>query len=433
MGFNVVYLPPIHPIGWAHRKGPNNSVAAGEGDPGSPWAIGAVTGGHKSIHPDLGTLDDFRLLIEAAKANGLSLAMDIAFQCSPDHPYVRQHPEWFKKRADGSIQYAENPPKKYQDIYPFDFECADWQALWQELKSVFEFWIAQGVSIFRVDNPHTKPFPFWQWVIAEIRVQRPDVIFLAEAFTRPKIMNRLAKIGFSQSYTYFTWRNRRMEIEQYFTELTRPPLSDFFRPNLWPNTPDILPEYLQFGGRPAFCIRVILAATLGANYGVYGPAFELLEAAPLKAGGEEYRDSEKYQLRQWDLNRPESLRPLMRRLNEIREAHSSLQTDRGLQFHTTDNDAIIAYTKTGGRDGDQLLMLVNLDPHRSQSGWLDLDLTLLGLEPDASYQLHDLLSDARYLWQGGRNFVVLDPHTHPAHVFLVRRRVRSERDFDYYL
>jgi len=433
MGFDVVYLPPIHPIGETHRKGPNNSVTAGEEDPGSPWAIGSAAGGHKSVHPELGTLEDFRALVSAAREQGLSIAMDIAFQCSPDHPYVREHPEWFRKRADGSIQYAENPPKKYQDIYPFDFECDDWQGLWQELKSVFEFWIAQGVSIFRVDNPHTKPFPFWEWVIGEITRTRPDVIFLAEAFTRPKIMYRLAKLGFTQSYTYFSWRNRRDEIESYFTGLRRPPVSDFFRPNLWPNTPDILPEFLQYGGRPAFCIRIILAATLGASYGVYGPAFELLEATPLKPGGEEYRDSEKYQKRTWDLSRPDSLRPLMTRLNQIRAAHSSLQTDEGLRFHRSDNDAIIAYSKTAGPDGDALLMIVNLDPHHVQSGWVELDLATLGLDAASGYQVHDLLTGARYLWHGARNFLVLDPQSLPAHVFRLRRRVRSEHDFDYFL
>jgi starch synthase (maltosyl-transferring) len=433
MGFDVVYLPPIHPIGFAHRKGPNNSVTAGQGDPGSPWAIGAPAGGHKSIHPELGTLDDFGELVRAAEANGLAIALDIAFQCSPDHPYVRDHPEWFRKRADGSIQYAENPPKKYQDIYPFDFECADWESLWQELKSVFDFWIERGVSIFRVDNPHTKPFPFWQWVIGEIRRKRPDVIFLAEAFTRPKIMHRLAKVGFTQSYTYFSWRNRRAEIEEYFTQLGRPPVSEFFRPNLWPNTPDILPEYLQYGGRPAFSIRLILAATLGASYGVYGPAFELLEATPLKPGGEEYRNSEKYQLRQWDLTRADSLRPLMRRLNGIRASCSSLQTDRGLKFHPTDNEMLIAYSKSGGTDGDVVLVIANLDPHHVQSGTVELDLATLGVPPGSEYQVHDLLSDARYLWSGARNYVVLDPHTLPAHILVVRQRVRSERDFDYYL
>jgi starch synthase (maltosyl-transferring) len=408
-------------------------VTAAPGDPGSPWAIGGAAGGHKSIHPELGTLEDFRQLVAAAAASGLSLAMDIAFQCSPDHPYVREHPEWFRKRADGTIQYAENPPKKYQDIYPFDFECADWRGLWQELKSVFDFWIEQGVSIFRVDNPHTKPFPFWEWVIGEITRERPDVIFLAEAFTRPKIMYRLAKLGFTQSYTYFTWRNRREEIESYFTELRKPPVSDFFRPNLWPNTPDILPEYLQYGGRAAFSVRMILAATLGASYGVYGPAFELLEATPLRPGGEEYRDSEKYQKRAWDPDRPDSLRPLMTRLNEIRAEHTSLQTDEGLVFHPTDNDAIIAYSKNGGTDGDRILVVANLDPHHTQSGWLQLDLTALELEAGSSFQVHDLLTNARYLWNGARNFLVLDPHSLPAHVFRVRHRIRSERDFDYFL
>jgi starch synthase (maltosyl-transferring) len=301
MGFDVLYLPPIHPIGTAFRKGKNNAVTAQPGDVGSPWGIGGDAGGHKAIHPELGTLDDFRTLCEAARANKMEVALDIAFQCSPNHPYVKEHPDWFRKRPDGTIQYAENPPKKYQDIYPFDFECHDWQRLWHELRSVFQFWIDQGVRCFRVDNPHTKPFGFWEWTISSLKEKQPELIFLAEAFTRPKIMYRLAKLGFTQSYTYFTWRNTKRELTEYFTELTQTEVREVFRPNLWPNTPDILHEYLQTGGRPAFIARLILAATLGANYGMYGPAFELCENVPREPKSEEYLNSEKYEIRQWSL------------------------------------------------------------------------------------------------------------------------------------
>src|SRR5579862_787552 len=308
MGFNVVYLPPVHPIGVTFRKGRNNSPEAQPGDVGSPWAIGSVEGGHKSIHPRLGTEDDLRRFIRKAKELDISIALDIAFQASPDHPYVREHEEWFRKRPDGTIQYAENPPKKYQDIYPFDFESRDWQGMWEELKSVFLYWIDLGVTIFRVDNPHTKAFPFWEWAITEIKREHPEVFFLAEAFTRPKIMYRLAKLGFSQSYTYFPWRNGKQEITAYLTELAQTPVREFFRPNQWPNTPDILTEFLQMGGRPGFVIRLLLASTLGANYGIYGPAFELQEHRPVKHGSEEYLNSEKYEVRHWDLTRPDSLR-----------------------------------------------------------------------------------------------------------------------------
>src|SRR5271165_5202749 len=321
MGFNVVYLPPIHPIGVNFRKGRNNSPQAQPGDYGSPWAIGSAEGGHKSIHPDLGTLDDFRRLVQKVKDLDISLALDIAFQAAPDHPYVREHENWFRKRPDGTIQYAENPPKKYQDIYPFDFESADWTGMWEELKSVFLYWIDQGVTIFRVDNPHTKAFAFWEWVIAEIKRESPHVLFLAEAFTRPKIMYRLAKLGFSQSYTYFPWRNGKAEITAYLTELTQPPVRDFFRPNQWPNTPDILTEFLQIGGRAIFTIRLLLAATLGANYGIYGPAFELMEHEPIRPGSEEYLNSEKYEIRHWELDRPDSLRPFVARVNQIRNTN----------------------------------------------------------------------------------------------------------------
>jgi len=432
MGFDILYLPPIHPIGFTERKGPNNMVGAAKADVGSPWAIGAASGGHKATITELGSLEDFARLRREAAELGIEIAIDIAYQCSPDHPYVREHPEWFLKRADGTVQYAENPPKKYQDIYPFYFETTAWRALWQELKSVVDFWIEAGVRVFRVDNPHTKPFPFWEWLIGEVRSAHPDVIFLSEAFTRPKVMYRLAKLGFSQSYTYFTWRNTREEIEQYLTEVTRPPVSDYFRPSLWPNTPDILPEYLQFGGRPAFMARLVLAATLGASYGIYGPAFELLEHEPREPGSEEYRDSEKYQLRQWDLERPDSLRDLIARVNRIRREHRALQSDSSLRFHSVDNDSIIAYSKST-EDGEIILVAVNLDPRYRQSGWIDLDLAGFGLAAEKSFQVHDLLTDARFLWHGARNYIELDPRTLPAHVFRLRRKVRTEHDFDYYL
>jgi starch synthase (maltosyl-transferring) len=433
MGFDVLYLPPIHPIGVTERKGPNNNPKSAEGDPGSPWAIGAAEGGHKSILSQLGTLEDFRRLLAKAGEHGIELALDIAFQCTPDHPYVREHPEWFLKRADGSIQYAENPPKKYQDIYPFWFETPDWKALWTELKSVFEFWIAQGVRIFRVDNPHTKSFAFWEWVIAEVRRAQPDVMFLAEAFTRPKVMYRLAKAGFTQSYNYFPWRNTKREIETYFTEITSRPVCEFFRANLWPNTPDILPEYLQFGGRPAFMVRLVLAATLGASYGIYGPAFELMESQPRESGSEEYLDSEKYQVREWNRSNPASLKEFIARVNRIRRENTPLQSDLGLTFHRTDNDSLIAYSKSNSLGTESVLVVANVDPHYVQAGWVTIDLRSLGLPAETTFQMDDLLSGARFLWRGSRNFVSLDPQHSPAHIFRVRRRVRTERDFDYFL
>ncbi|HKZ72782.1 MAG TPA: alpha-1,4-glucan--maltose-1-phosphate maltosyltransferase [Steroidobacteraceae bacterium] len=433
MGFDVLYLPPIHPIGLAYRKAPNNRTTAAKGDPGSPWAIGGKEGGHKAVHPELGTPEDFRKLVARAGELGLEIALDVAFQTSPDHPYVREHPEWFQHRPDGTIQYAENPPKKYQDIYPFDFESDAWRALWEELASIVEHWIGEGVRIFRVDNPHTKPFAMWEWLIARVKRRNPEAIFLSEAFTRPKVMYRLAKAGFSQSYNYFPWRNAKREIIEYFRELTTPPVSEFFRASLWPNTPDILTEYLQYGGRPAFMSRVALAATLGASYGIYGPAYELLEHRAREPGGEEYLDAEKYQLRHWDLERPDSLRDYITRLNRIRRENPPLQSDRGLAFHGVDNDSLIAYSKRAEDGGDSLLMVVNLDPHHTQAGWLELDLTALGLTAEAAFQAHDLLSDARYLWRGARNYIALDPRHSPAHLFGIRRRVRSEHDFDYFL
>jgi starch synthase (maltosyl-transferring) len=431
LGFDIVYLPPIHPIGRVKRKGKNNALAAAPDDVGSPWAIGSDEGGHKAVHPDLGTLDDFRSFVARARELRIDVALDIAFQCAPDHPYVKEHPEWFTWRPDGTVQYAENPPKKYQDIYPFNFESEDWRGLWEELKSVFQFWIDQGVTVFRVDNPHTKPFPFWEWVISELKSAHPDLIFLAEAFTRPKIMHRLAKLGFTQSYTYFAWRNTKHELMEYFTELAHGPGREYFRPNVWPNTPDILTEYLQHGGRPAFTARLLLAATLAASYGIYGPAFELSERLPRETGSEEYLNSEKYQLRTWDLDRPDSLRYLIARVNEIRRENPALQHDGTLTFATADNDQLIAFLKATEDLTDMLLVVVNLDPHHRQSGWVDLDLGRFKLDEHMPYQVHDLLTDGRYLWHGRRNYVELDAGM--GHVFAVRRRVRDERDFDYFV
>jgi starch synthase (maltosyl-transferring) len=420
MGFDVLYLPPIHPIGHIGRKGKNNTLQPLPGDPGSPWAIGSSEGGHKAIHPQLGTLDDLKLLVAAAKDRGIEIALDIAFQAAPDHPYVKEHDEWFRHRPDGSIQYAENPPKKYEDIFPLYFENEHAQELCEELKSVVTYWMDQGIRIFRVDNPHTKPFAFWEWLIGEVNRDHPDVIFLAEAFTRPKVMYRLAKLGFTQSYTYFAWKNTKFELTQYFTELTQTGLNEFFRPNLWPNTPDILNDYLQHGGRPAFMARLILAGTLGANYGIYGPAFELCESQPLKLGSEEYLNSEKYEIRLWDLDRPDSLSPLIRRVNKIRREHVALQKDWSLRFLPVDNDQIIAYSKTAEDSTDTIVTIVNLDPHFTQSGWVQLPLREMGLPANQPYEVEDLLTDARYQWQGDRNYVALDPSRMPAHILKIR-------------
>src|SRR5215469_15492679 len=433
MGFDVVYLPPIHPIGKTFRKGKNNSVPAEPDDVGSPWAIGSAEGGHKSIHPQLGTLEDFRRFLAQAVHHGLEVALDIALQCAPDHPCVQQHREWFSTRPDGTIQYAENPPKKYQDIYPLNFENPQWRDLWQELKSIFFFWIEQGVRIFRVDNPHTKSFRFWEWMIAEVQKSHPDVLFLAEAFTRPNVMYRLAKLGFSQSYTYFTWRNTKQELIDYFSELTQTQVREFLRPNLWPNTPDILPEFLQVGGRAAFMVRLILAATLGASYGIYGPAFELCENLPLEPGREEYLDSEKYELRHRDRNSKDSLKNLISRVNRIRKDNAALQSNRNLQFHETDNPALLCYSKATDDLSSVIVVVVNLDCLHTQTGWVRIDLSNIGLDTRHSFQVHDLLSEGRFLWQGSRNYVELVPESLPAHILRVRRWVRTERNFDYYL
>jgi starch synthase (maltosyl-transferring) len=433
LGFDVVYLPPVHPIGRAFRKGKNNSTEPQPTDVGSPWAIGSAEGGHKSVHPELGTLADFKRFRSAAEKHGLEVALDIAFQTAPDHPYVREHPEWFRKRPDGTIQYAENPPKKYQDIFPLDFESPNFRALWEELKSIFDFWLEQGVRIFRVDNPHTKPFSFWEWVIGEIKGRHPDVLFLAEAFTRPHVVYRLAKLGFSQSYTYFTWRNTKEELITYFNELTQTEVREYFRPNLWPNTPDILSQFLQAGGRPAFMIRLILAATLGANYGIYGPAFELCEKLPLQPGSEEYLNSEKYELRHWDLHAAGSLSELIARVNQIRKENPALQSDRSLRFHGTDNPELLCYSKATDDLSDVIVVVVNLDCFHTQAGWVNLDLGAIGLDADHAFQVHDLLGGGQYLWRGPRNYVELTPESLPAHILRVRRWVRTERDFDYYL
>lgn len=432
MGFNVLYFPPIHPIGVVNRKGKNNTTTVVAGDTGSPWAIGSKDGGHKAIHPELGNLQDFQELVGKAREYGLDVALDIAFQCAPDHPYVEEHPEWFRWRPDGTVQYAENPPKRYQDIFPFEFETEQWKELWEELTSVVLFWVEQGVTIFRVDNPHTKPFAFWEYLIGEVKKQHPEAIFLAEAFTRPKVMHNLAKLGFTQSYTYFTWRNTRHELQEYLTELTQTEAKDFFRPNFWPNTPDILHENLQLGGRPYFVARLVLAATMSASYGIYGPTFELCEAVPLAPGSEEYLDSEKYQLRHWDIENPNSLKDLIAKVNQIREQNTALQSNENVSFHDVDNDELICYSKRTDDNSNVVLTVVNLNPHRTQSGWVSLDIEELGLEADEPYQVHDLLSDERYLWRGAHNYVELNPQVLPAHIFLVGRRTHTEQDFDYF-
>ena len=419
LGFDVVYLPPVHPIGTTNRKGRNNATTAAPDDVGSPWAIGSEAGGHTSVDPDLGTVADVERLAEECTTRGMTLALDIAFQCSPDHPWVREHPEWFAKRSDGSIQFAENPPKKYEDIYPIDFESTDWQNLWSALADVFRFWIERGVTTFRVDNPHTKAFPFWEWVIDTLRTEHPDVVFLAEAFTRPRIMERLAKVGFSQSYTYFTWRRSSWELAEYFTELGTSTV-DYMRPNAWPNTPDILTDELQSGGRAKFVSRAILAATLSPSWGIYGPAFELLEHLPIREGSEEYLDSEKYQLREWDLSHPDSIAPLIARLNRIRRDQPAFRRLDTIRFHATDDPGLLCFSKTdpAGR-GAPVLVVVNLDHEHGHAGYVHVDLTALGLTDDAEYDVVDQLGGARFRWHGGHNYVDLSPWSGPAHVFTV--------------
>ena len=424
MGFDVLYLPPIHPIGRERRKGRNNAEQAEPGDVGSPWAIGASEGGHKAVHPELGTAADLSELIGRAAEYGIEVALDIAFQCAPDHPYVNEHRNWFRWRPDGSVQYAENPPKKYQDIYPFDFETSDWPALWQELRSVLDFWIALGVRVFRVDNPHTKPFAFWEWAITQVKAQHPDVILLSEAFTRPKVMHRLAKVGFSQSYTYFTWRQTGQELRAYFEELAHGPGRHYFRPNVWPNTPDIFHAQFHHQGRPVFALRLVLAALLCPSYGIYGPTYELMENRPRGPGSEEYLDSEKYQIRHWgplSVDRPDRLAGLIARLNRLRRAHIALQSLDRLHFHESDNPQLLVWSRQAREGEDTLVMVLNLDPQYTQSGWVTLDLERLGLHADVPYDLADALSDQRFTWQGARNFVILDPASSPAHVFVLQR------------
>ncbi len=429
MGFDVVYLPPIHPIGETYRKGKNNAVKCAPGDPGSPWAVGSAEGGHKAIHPRLGTLKDFRSFVERAGDCGLEVALDIAFQCSPDHPYLKSHPDWFKWRPDGKVQYAENPPKKYEDIVPFNFDTADRAGLWEELKSIIIFWAANGVKIFRIDNPHTKPFIFWDWMISEVKREFPDAIFLSEAFTRPKIMYRLAKAGFSQSYTYFTWRNTKQEFRDYLTELTRTEIAEIYRPNFWPNTPDILAGHLQDAGPAVFALRLVMAATLSSNYGIYGPAFELCVNTPIP-GKEEYLDSEKYEIKHWDWDSPGNIKDLITRVNKIRRDNPALQMIRNIRFCDIDNDRMLAYYKATGDNSNVIIVVVNLDPQFTQSGWLQIPIDELGIDKDTPYVAHDLLTDQKYTWQGRRSYVELDPLTRPAHIIRVIGHYRQDQGND---
>ena len=418
LGFDVVYLPPIHPIGRAHRKGPNNSLVAGPGDPGSPWAIGNEHGGHTAVNPELGTLRDFRRFVAAAHELGLEVALDYALQCSPDHPWVREHPEWFFIRPDGSIKYAENPPKKYEDIYPINFWCDDREALWDACRDVLRFWAAQGVRTFRVDNPHTKPYAFWEWAIADVQREYPDAVFLAEAFTRPKRMQELARLGFTQSYTYFTWRNEAAELEAYLTELAAPPMVDIFRGNFFVNTPDILHEYLQTGGAPAFRIRLLLAGTLSPLYGIYS-GFELFESVPLREGSEEYLNSEKYQIRARDWSAAESLDPDLALLNRVRRAEPALQRLDNLTFHDSGHPDVLCYLKAAwGRD---LLAAVTVNPREPVEAELAVPLAGLGLTEDTPFEVEDLLTGERRVWQGSRQPVRLDPAERVGYLWRVVR------------
>lgn len=432
MGFNVLYIPPIHPIGKTKRKGKNNTLDTAPDDVGSPWAIGSEEGGHKSVHPELGTIEDFSRFVQKAQEYGIDVAMDLAFQCSPDHPYVKERPEWFSWRPDGTVQYAENPPKKYEDIIPLNFESEKWQELWFELKGVVLFWIEKGVRIFRVDNPHTKPFAFWEWLIHEVKKDYPEVIFLSEAFTRPKVMYRLAKLGFAQSYTYFTWRNTKFELAQYINEITKTDVRDYFRPNFWPNTPDILPEHLQYGGRNAFMMRLVLAATLSSNYGIYGPAYELAvnEAVP---GKEEYSYSEKYEIKKWDRQREGSLKDFITRINRIRRENAALQETFNIRHYEADNDNILFYGKATRNLSNILLIAVNLDPFHKHSCWVKVPLDELGIDPGQPYLVHDLIGDDKFIWQGERNYIEINPFICPAYIFSLRRQMKKETDFDYFM
>ncbi|WP_228702782.1 alpha-1,4-glucan--maltose-1-phosphate maltosyltransferase [Salisaeta longa] len=434
LGFDIVYLPPVHPIGETNRKGKDNAPTAGPDDPGSPWAIGGPTadgtsGGHKSVHPALGGIEAFDRFVSEAESLGLKVAIDIAFQTSPDHPYVEEHPAWFYHRPDGSIRYAENPPKKYQDVYPINFETDDWPALWQELKSVFEFWIEHGVTIFRVDNPHTKSFAFWEWCLQELRKDTPELIVLSEAFTQPKTMYGLAKLGFNNSYTYFTWRNTKHELEDYARELFHTEVAEFFRPNFWPNTPDILHDYLVHGGRAAHKVRFVLAATLSSAYGVYGPPYEHVFNVQ-HPDREEYAQNEKYEIRTWNWNDPSSLQPFMQKVNAARAQNPALRQMRTIQFHDTQNLNLLAYTK---ETADNLVLVVaNLDPHHVQEGQVVLPLHELGLPHDQPYDLTDVLHDAHYTWQGAANYVRLDPGHTPVHLFRIARHGHHETQHPVY-
>jgi len=419
MGFDVIYLPPIHPIGRSFRKGRNNSLTPAPDDPGSPWAIGNEQGGHKAVEPKLGTLEDFGALVRAAREAGLEIALDYALQCSPDHPYVRAHPEWFHRRPDGTIKYAENPPKKYQDIYPLNFYCRDREALWEEMKSILFFWIEHGVRIFRVDNPHTKPIAFWVWVIGEVQAVHPDVIFLAEAFTRPKVMRALAKAGFTQSYTYFTWRNFKPELTEYFTELTQGVMAEYFRGNLFANTPDILPPILQQGGCAAFKMRLILAATLSSTYGIYS-GYELCENDAVPET-EEYRDSEKYQIKTRDWNSPGHLRDYIARVNTIRRDNPALHEYRNLRFYESDHDDILWYGKRSFDGGNTVLVAVNLDPFEPHQATLRVPLDALDIDPHERFQVEELITGMRHLWKGREQTIRLDPGKEPAAIFRLNR------------
>jgi len=433
LGFDILYFPPIHPIGKTHRKGKNNAITTQKGDPGSPWAIGDETGGHMAIHPQLGSLNDLHRLIKKAKEYGIEIALDLAFQCSRDHPYIKTHPEWFRWRADGTIQYAENPPKKYEDIVPFDFETDHWQELWQELKKITLYWIEQGIKIFRVDNPHTKPFLFWEWLIGQVKEKYPEVIFLSESFTRPKVMYHLAKIGFTQSYTYYTWRNTKYELTEYLNELTNTPVKEYFRPNFWPNTPDILSEYLQLGDRPAFFIRFILAATLSSNYGIYGPPYERFTNQAV-SGKEEYLNSEKYEIKQWkNEDIKESTRDFISRINQIRRENPALQMTNNLKFYHVDNDNLLYFGKVSEDLSDIILIIVNLDPHYTQSGWVQVPLSAMGIESDQPFLAQDLLGGGQYIWQGEYNYVELNPNILPAHILKIKKKLKKETDFDYFI
>lgn len=421
MGFDVLYLPPVHPIGDSYRKGKNNNPKAGSGEPGSPWAIGNADGGHKAILKDLGTLGEFKKLVNEADKYGIEIAMDYALQCAPEHPYVKEHPQWFKWRSDGTVQYAENPPKKYQDVLPIHFETDDWKNLWLELKGILQYWIKQGVKIFRVDNPHTKPFIFWEWIINEIKKEHPDVLFLSEAFTRPKVMQQLAKVGFSQSYTYYTWRTSKAELIEYMTTLTQTEMKNYFRPNFWPNTPDILPYNLQSGLEAVFFTRFFLAATLSSNYGFYGPVFEFMvhDALP---GKEEYYNSEKYEISKWDWSKKTRFTELISKVNQARSTNKALQSTNNIQFCDIANDQLLSYFKQSVGGDNQLLFVVNLDPYHKQDGWVKVPLKEAGLFADQEFTVHDVLTGSQYVWKGEWNYVALDPHVLPFHLFRLEKK-----------